>query len=197
MENYDHAGQTDKIIARTLEELGLDERYLKLRLGFPANAPVKWDGRSLSAFRWIQICDALHIPTDSISIGYNRRMHKARLAFDRRYGLVILTRTIKLKAMLHEIKCDQRDNWRWESQHYGFRLRWRIRRHRFQKLLRSLPMRWRNQLTLRHELTRSTILSSLKTAFRRVRENPYPTRPAETVASFPAPHALRSPDRSS
>lgn len=154
MEKYLFPGDTRRIIESALTTLGLDFEFLASRTGLPSDPCSQWNEKALTASDWIHICDVLHLPTDSICTGYNRRAHKARISFDRRYGLVVLPRTFQYKALLTEIRREKRINRRWEDQHFGFRLRWRVRWLRMLKQIKRTPLRVRNQIVLTWHVSR-------------------------------------------
>jgi hypothetical protein len=131
----------ESVIRAALRELGLTEDYLRFRLGFEESSPRCWSADLLGVFEWLEICRVLCLDIDSISYGYDRRWHVAKIRAGIETRTIDLPRTPQLRAMLRELRTLAWSNWRFESRHYGFRLRWRIRRRRFIAYLMGIPRR--------------------------------------------------------
>lgn len=66
MEPCIYAGETEKIIAHAMHELGLEYSYLKERASLPHGAVGHLKSKHISVTQWVNICSLLFIPTDSI-----------------------------------------------------------------------------------------------------------------------------------
>lgn len=106
----------------------------------------------LGATDWFLICQILHLDVNSIQYGYCRRVHRVRVGTAHELGQLVLPRTRQLKLMLQEARASRRQSARWDAKHYGFRLRWRIRRKRWLGLGPSATKRLWTQLKTRFHL---------------------------------------------
>lgn len=105
----------------------------------------------ISATSWFTLCSLLHLSPDSYCYGYGycRREHKARIRTAWEMGELYLPRTHGLKMLLSEIAVDRARDRRWRDDHYGFRLRWKVRYQDFKIELRLLPKRLATEVQVR------------------------------------------------
>jgi len=149
MREYYHQGNTRSIFKRALRELGLGDDYLKWRLAIPTTQRLDLRAGRLSATEYMIICKLLLLDSSVIQLGYNRRTHKVRLAKAASDGTLVLPRTPGLRSMLKEWRQVEKQNRKWEANHYGFRLRWRIRIRRWISIPANLVTRALNQRAAR------------------------------------------------
>jgi hypothetical protein len=171
----DHA---EAVILSALAELGLTETYLRRRLDFAPERPSRWSAYDLDIGEWVRICTILCLHLDSISDGYDRRWHLAKIRTALAARTLDLPRTPQLLGILRELRAQDRANWRWESKQYGFHLRWRIRRRRLLAQMRRFPRWCVHQATWIYESWRCN---------RCLREHePGPAAPGLRAAPYPA-----------
>lgn len=110
---------------------------------------------NLTVTEWVSLCENLYLPLDSISYGYFRQAHKARIRVAWENGDLWLPRTRALKVLLREIAEDHRREVKCRSKHYGIRLRWKMQMQDFRQEALQLPYRIRNEILVRVQYRRS------------------------------------------
>lgn len=117
-----------KIVSTALETLGLDSCFLRGLSGLEEHElRCRLSGENLSASEWVALCDALYLRVDCISYGYFYPEHKAQIRWALARGYFKLPRTAAFWRLRVEIWMDILREWRWQSRHCGFRLRWKAR----------------------------------------------------------------------
>jgi hypothetical protein len=133
------AGEPKRIIEAALRTVGLGDAAIFLE--------EILDDPSVSD--WVSLCSLLHLSLDSLSYGYSRREHKARIRTAWEEGELWLPRLPAMKALLDEIRRDQRRDRRFRDKHYGLRLRWKVRWQDLKAELRRWPRRLKNEVQMR------------------------------------------------
>jgi hypothetical protein len=133
------SGNPKKIIEAAMKTVGLGDAAIFLE--------EMLDDPSIS--EWVSLCSLLHLSLDSISYGYSRREHKARIRAAWEEGELRFPRRPAMKALLSEIRMDHRRDCRIRDQHYGLRLRWKVRWQDLKTELRRLPRRLKSEAQMR------------------------------------------------
>lgn len=129
----------EPVLKSALTTIGLDFADLAQMMGISSSR--KWDGASLGAVEFFEMCQILRIDAGFISYGYHREIHRHRIAEAWRQGELDLPRTPQLRALLKEARIIERENRRFRDAHYGLRLRWKVRFGDLKTFLRQLPLR--------------------------------------------------------
>ena len=123
-----YAWQPDKIVEAALETLGLDFAFLETLIHMDeAKIRERLSSKELLSSEWIALCEALYLPLDMISYGYFKQAHKYRVREAILDSYYRLPKTRGYRWLLLEFFKDYVEHWRFESKHYGFRLRWKAR----------------------------------------------------------------------
>ncbi len=141
IEPFVYSGETEKIIALALDALGLSFFYLIELMELPFDITIdRFKSENLGGDEWIAICDALYLNVSSISTGYSRMEHRARIKEAIESGYFHFSKENHcVRKLMFEIKQRKREDWFFQSEHYGFRLRWKIRTQDYiQSLKRKL-----------------------------------------------------------
>jgi hypothetical protein len=122
----------EKIVEEALKTLGLSRPWLADLMDIP-EAELKWklNFQNLGALDWFWISEALYFSSDMVSYGYVRDEHKGYIRWAMReetFHLPLTWAQCKIrfqfwKEILFELL--------YQSRHYGFRLRWKIRSQNF------------------------------------------------------------------
>jgi hypothetical protein len=122
------------IVYQALQTLGLTKGWLAELMGISElDLPRRLNIKELKGCEWYRISSALYLPGDSISFGYFRMSHKANIRWALRDGYCYLPRSWGLWKLRFEIWQDVLRDVRFQSKHYGFRLRWKARYQDFSK----------------------------------------------------------------
>lgn len=152
-----------------LLELGLSERYflrvLKLS-GFklPRAQSKNFNYGRLDIVVWMVVCRLLHLPFDSLSYGYSKRIHLCRVGRAIQDGTYILPRTKALELLFRHYLELERSNIRFEKNHLGKRLQGRVRANRFNDVIKRRRVRKANLVRfagIRRELWRLWIKNEI------------------------------------
>lgn len=134
------------IIQSALRTVGLED--IELKLSDVLKNPTVTE--------WISLCENLYLPLDSISCGYFRLAHKARIRAAWENGDLWLRRTPALKALLREITDDRRREVNYRRIHYGLRLRWKMQIRELRIEAQQVPNRIRNEILVRLQYRESS-----------------------------------------
>ncbi len=116
------------IVYDALKTLGLKKSWLADLMDISeSELPTRLNIKHLKGREWFKISNALYLPGESISFGYFRISHKAQVRWALRDGYCYLPRTWGLWKLRFEILQDVFRDVRFQSKHYGFRLRWKAR----------------------------------------------------------------------
>lgn len=123
-----YAWQPDKIVEAALDTLGLDFAFLGTLIHMDeAKIRERLNSKELLSSEWIALCEALYLPLDMISYGYFKQAHKYRVREAILDSYYRLPKTWGYRRLLLEFFKDYAEHWKFESKHYGFRLRWKAR----------------------------------------------------------------------
>ena len=126
------------IVYQALHTLGQSKSWLAKLMGIPEwELSLRLNIKELKGCEWYRISNALYLPGESISFGYFRISHKANIRWALRDGYCYLPRTWGLWKLRFEIWQDVLRDVRFQSKHYGFRLRWKARYQDFSKWLKQ------------------------------------------------------------
>lgn len=126
------------IVKQALQTLGLSEKWLAKLMNIPASElSPRLNIKVLKGCEWYWLCNALYIPSDSISFGYFPMHHKASVRWAIRDGYFHLPKTWGFWKLRFEIWKDVLRDLRFQSTYYGFRLRWKARYQDSKKWIRT------------------------------------------------------------
>lgn len=137
-----HAREPERIIEAALETLGLDFRFLGALVHMDeAKLRERLSSKELLCSEWIALCHALYLPLDMISYGYFKRAHKYQVREAILDSYYRLPKTQGYRQLLIEFFWNYVEHWKFESKHYGFRLRWKARSQDTKKFFKRILAR--------------------------------------------------------
>lgn len=138
---YNYAHDSEGILDAALDMYGLDRRYLFKILSIPFDPAKNWNANNISAGEWFYLCQGLGLSADSITWGYSKQEHLARLSNMLETGvLTSLPRTTKVRALIRQAKLEAWKEARYRWKHYGLRYCLKLEINETKKrIYRSLP----------------------------------------------------------
>lgn len=135
-----HAGEPALIIKTACAAVGLTTRELESLLLSRFDTELNLADPSTSA--WFAICEVLHLDVGCISYGYFPDFHRKKVGRALYEGKYILPTTPKIRRIWKWYRGFQKRERSFESNHYGKRLLFRVRREQFVQDIKMAVRRW-------------------------------------------------------
>lgn len=96
--------QTEKIIKTALQAVGVQFEFLRGNLSLHHRSIGQLSFENISAVEWLAICELLHIPPDSLSFEYSRRLHSSLVRTAWARGNLNLPFTERVAGMISGVR---------------------------------------------------------------------------------------------